>query len=337
MAQSRKTFVLSLLLFVSYTGTKAHHNTGAVFDLENTITIVGVVSRFEYRNPHIYFFVRTDAGTEWRVEAGPTALMNRLGWSDQTLSEGDRIQMTGNPSRRANKLSAFLLSASVDGRTLPVLRSEETYKRLTDDNGEQGYVANSFAGTWVTLLSDETLWVDYPDSLPLTSAGRSSIDNFDENTMSPALDCTPMTAPSMMLIPDTKKIEVLDLVVYISSEFNGATRTIHLGERPSDATTTVQGVSIGTLSGDVLRVETVDFDPHRMGIAYGLASGSSKRLVEEFRLSEDGKGLDYSFTLTDSEYLERPFEGQSHWSYRPEQSFVALPCDLENSRRFLDE
>ena len=328
---------LIALSLVASAGALAHHNTGAVFDLEQEVTIKGTVTRYHYRNPHIYFFILDEQGTEWRVEAGPTALMNRIGWSAGTMKEGDRIEMTGNPSRRAGKASAFLKSATVGGDPLPMFRSEDTFKTLTEDNSERDIATDSLEGTWVTLLTQDSGWVDNPEALPLNDAGRASIDSFDENTMSPALTCTPMTAPAMMMIPDTKRIEITDDSVRISSEFNGATRIVHLTEVTATDSSSTQGYSTGRIDDHSLRVETSGFEAHRMGIAYGLASSASKRLVEEFTLAEDGKGLTYRFTLTDPEFLEEAFEAETYWAYRPDQPFETLPCDLENSRLFLDE
>ena len=316
----------------------AHHNTGAVFDLEKEVHIEGTVTRYQYRNPHIYFFVLDNEGVEWRIEAGPTALMNRFGWSAETMKEGDSIEMVGSPSRRAGKASAFLRTASVDGRPLPSFGDGSSFQRLTEDNSERDDRTDSLAGTWVTVLTDRSKWIDYPaESLPLNDGGRQSIESFDENTMSPALTCTPLTAPATMMIPDTKRIEITDTYFSIGSEFNGATRVIQLSDSAASGSPTIQGHSVGRLDGKTLRVETTGFEAHRTGIAFGLASGEDKRLVEEFTLAEDGKGLIYRFTLTDPDFLSEPFEGESYWAYRPDQPFETLPCDLENSRLFLDE
>ena len=83
--------------------TLAHHNTGALFDLETEITLDGVVTEYEWRNPHVYIYVQIEGADEdadvWVIEAGPLALMRRLGWSRDTLATGDRVVVTGNPAR----------------------------------------------------------------------------------------------------------------------------------------------------------------------------------------------------------------------------------------------
>lgn len=328
--------LLAAFLFVSTTAS-SHHNTGAAFDLDQEITIAGEVTRYEYKNPHIYFYVRDADDTEWRVEAGPLALMNRFGWSSTTLKAGDNISMIGNPSRRAGRPSAFLKSASVAGVPLPATRGEDAFNTLLDDSpgGDEG--ANSLAGTWVTVLHPENSpWVDDAKLLPLTEKGLDAIEAFDEKTMSPALECIPVTAPSMMVIPDTKLIQLQEDVILISSEFNGATRTIHLGDsEPSNES--IQGKSVGSLQGNQLTIQTTGFAQHRMGNAFMLPSGENKLLREWLILEDDGKSLTYRFEVDDPEYLSESFTSEVQWVYRPDVEFEALPCDLENSRLFIDE
>lgn len=335
----RHSFLYCLIASLWLYGAPAagHHNTGAAFDLEKETEIIGEVTRYEYKNPHIYFYVTANDGTEWRVEAGPLALMNRFGWSKTTLKAGDRISMVGNPSRRPGRPSAYLKSASVDGVPLPASRGELAFEKLTADSADPVEIAQNLGGTWVTVLDlENSRWVDYPEELPLSEKGREAVENYDEKTMSPALECIPMTAPASMLIPDTKRIEIRDQMVLITSEFNGASRQISLSA-PAIDEPTIQGNSTGTLRKNSLHVETTGFAPHTMGIASGLASGESKRLIESFDLSDDGKFLTYRFTLEDSEYLAEPLTGEARWIYRPSTKFEALPCDLDNSRLFLDE
>jgi hypothetical protein len=40
--------------------------------------------------------------------------------------------------------------------------------------------------------------------------------------------------------------------------------------------------------------------------------------------------------LEDPEYLTQPVTGEVQWPYRPDLEYVALPCDLDNARRFAE-
>lgn len=66
----------------------AHHSM-APYDLSTVVSIEGVVSKYEWTNPHIYVHVDVkDASgnlVTWRMEAGSPAIMRARGWSPQIL------------------------------------------------------------------------------------------------------------------------------------------------------------------------------------------------------------------------------------------------------------
>ena len=71
----------------------AHHAVSAEFDVNRQITYTGVITKVEWSNPHIYFYVDVkDASqkvTNWAFEgAGPNSLA-RMGWLRDTLKVGD--------------------------------------------------------------------------------------------------------------------------------------------------------------------------------------------------------------------------------------------------------
>lgn len=335
--------LLVLLFLIVMKSVAAHHNTGALFDLTQEVTLEGTISKYEWKNPHLYFFVETadDKGgvAVWRVEAGPLALMRRLGWSRDSLNVGDSVSVTGSPSRKDGKNSAFLRAISVADRELPAFASPEGFKSLQSGTSLSPEITDGITGTWATLLDIEVTGpIDEPSKLDLTPAGTASIDEFDENTMHPGLECIPFTAPAVMLTPDFKSIEIDGDVVIIRGEFDNTRREIHLNStaKAYDAPA-LQGHSTGRWNEGVLMIETTNFAEHRSGIGFGLASSSQKFLKEEFELAEDGKSLIYRFDLRDPVYLEAPFAGEIRWAYQPDVTYSPQRCDLENSRLFLDE
>jgi hypothetical protein len=54
-------------------------------------------------------------------------------------------------------------------------------------------------------------------------------------------------------------------------------------------------------------------------------------------LSADGKGMVYSGTMEDPEYLAAPVEWSGTWQYRPDMKVSGETCDLETARKFLDD
>jgi hypothetical protein len=74
--------VLVLLTIVITTPATAHHSA-ARFILAQSVTVEGVVRRYEWANPHVYIYVSetTAAGevVEWEIEGQPPAMMRRVG------------------------------------------------------------------------------------------------------------------------------------------------------------------------------------------------------------------------------------------------------------------
>jgi len=327
---------------VSIPAALAHHNGNALFDGDTKIDLQGTVTRFDWKNPHMYFFVDvvddTGEATSWRVEGNPLAFMRRLGWDRDTLRAGDEVTVTVNPSRNAAKNSALLKDITVAGRSIPPITGEDVFKKAFGNNVEElSHRASSLSGTWATIQNRETLErIQDSEKLALTEAGRAAVDTYDERTMHPALECIPYTAPIFMLVPDFKQIVVENDIVHIRGEFDGTERTIYVnGEAPPGRT--VHGRSKGHWEGTALVFETTDFDDHRLGNVAEIPSGALKNLKERLQLQEDGKTLLYSFELTDPEFLAEPITGESTMVYRPDLEFRMLGCDLENSRMYLND
>jgi hypothetical protein len=72
----------------------AHHSFAAEFDFAKPVTLKGVVVKWEMINPHgwITLEVEEAAGkAQWMVEtSNPNGLM-RLGWTKNSLKQGDEI------------------------------------------------------------------------------------------------------------------------------------------------------------------------------------------------------------------------------------------------------
>ena len=93
-------------IFVGLAGAPglAHHSFSAHYDLERQVTIEGVVTDYQFINPHVLVFmeVETDNGVEeWIAESNSPSLFRRRGTGLQrdSLKPGDRITLSGYPSR----------------------------------------------------------------------------------------------------------------------------------------------------------------------------------------------------------------------------------------------
>lgn len=73
----------------------AHHSFAAKYDANKLITLKGTVTKVEWANPHIYFYIDVkDASgnvTNWAVEGGTPNQLYRRGWKKDALKIGDVV------------------------------------------------------------------------------------------------------------------------------------------------------------------------------------------------------------------------------------------------------
>jgi hypothetical protein len=106
----------------------AHHSFAAEFDGTKRVQLTGVVTKVEWTNPHVWFYVNVkDEATgklvNWGAEMGsPNALM-RSGWTRNTMQIGMTVTFTGALSKDgSNRVNTN--SVTVDGKKLGAASSE---------------------------------------------------------------------------------------------------------------------------------------------------------------------------------------------------------------------
>lgn len=100
---SRVSFLaLCAALFVLAPTAFAHHGT-ANYDTTKQITIKGVVSGFEFVNPHVQIAwdAKDDSGAaqKWEGELTSPNRLSRVGWTKSSIKPGDTITISGYPTK----------------------------------------------------------------------------------------------------------------------------------------------------------------------------------------------------------------------------------------------
>jgi hypothetical protein len=112
----------------------AHHSFAAEYDEKKVMTIKGQVTRFEWTNPHVRFYVdvKDDKGavTNWDLELMSVNTLSRAGWDRHALKVGDEVTVTfylaKDGSKRGNARGSVQLA---DGRKIfagDAVRSSES-------------------------------------------------------------------------------------------------------------------------------------------------------------------------------------------------------------------
>jgi len=108
----------------------AHHSFSAEYDSKKPVTLKGVVTKVEWMNPHVYFYidVTDDKGStaNWGLEMGPPNGLQRSGWTRNTMKIGDEVTVEGtlakDGSRQANARSVTMTNT---GKKLGAASSEQ--------------------------------------------------------------------------------------------------------------------------------------------------------------------------------------------------------------------
>ena|SRR5579871_617027 len=100
----------------------AHHAFSGEFDENKPITLEGVVTRIEWENPHVHYYVDVSGPdglvVNWACETGgPTRLMRR-GWTRDTLKPGDKVIVHGFPAKDASHSADGRVVTFADGRKI---------------------------------------------------------------------------------------------------------------------------------------------------------------------------------------------------------------------------
>ena len=121
MSKTLGTAAAALLLLTTMQAS-AHHAFAATYDEHRLVTVSGIVTKFEWTNPHAWLSVdgKDDSGNvgSWRFEMGsPGGLVSR-GWEKTSLKTGDRITLDGYRARDGSKVANARNVTLPDGRKL---------------------------------------------------------------------------------------------------------------------------------------------------------------------------------------------------------------------------
>lgn len=314
------------------TGLAAGHHSPAAFDLAALTNVRGSVTRFDWKNPHVYLFIEgaDDSGRsgEWQIEADPTPLMSRSGWTASTLTPGEVVSVQINPDRNSQERHGLLVSLTkTNGVTL----------RLRTGASTTMSPAHDISGTWDALGHFAVSVMDqvYEPERGYTEAALAAQAEYSDELYPPSA-CLPFATPLLTLLPYLNEIEILEDRVLIRSEFYSVERTIYMDGRshPRDGDRTIQGHSVGHWEGDALVVDTRLFADYRLANGPGVPSGPQKHTIERFELSADRTELRIDIVVEDPEFVVEPFTVSTIWDYAPGRRMESFECNPENARFF---
>jgi Family of unknown function (DUF6152) len=113
---------LTLLLILAPASIWAHHSLAAEYDTSKPVSLNGVMTSLDWRNPHawIYLDVKNASGTteKWQCELGSPNAMIRAGFGKKAASPGDEITLDGVLAKDGSKTCSTRVVKAKDGKIL---------------------------------------------------------------------------------------------------------------------------------------------------------------------------------------------------------------------------
>jgi hypothetical protein len=106
----------------------AHHSFAAEFDSSKSVDFTGVVTKVEWMNPHVYFYVdvkdsKTGKVQSWGCEMGSPNGLARQGWTRNTLKVGTIVRVEGAAAKDGSNV-VNARNVTVNGKKLGAESSE---------------------------------------------------------------------------------------------------------------------------------------------------------------------------------------------------------------------
>jgi hypothetical protein len=116
-------FCLLAVVFGLSASVSAHHGNSA-YDESKPVTLKGVVTEFDWVNPHtqIYFDVKDGKGrvAHWGCETLSPGKLSRAGWTKDSVKAGDQITITMVVAKTGSPVGFLQKVVFADGRELGI-------------------------------------------------------------------------------------------------------------------------------------------------------------------------------------------------------------------------
>jgi Family of unknown function (DUF6152) len=121
--------VLMCVLFAGALPLSAHHSFLAEYDSTKPVSVTGTVTKVEWTNPHIWFYldVKDEKGnvTNWGFSAAPPGVLMRRGITKEVLKLGSVIKVEGFRARDGSNNANGGKVTFGDGRSVFTASAED--------------------------------------------------------------------------------------------------------------------------------------------------------------------------------------------------------------------
>jgi hypothetical protein len=123
------TLILGIAVTFAVVPASAHHSFSAEYDSKKVVNLTGTVTKVEWMNPHVYFFIDVEGEdgkvANWACEMGPPNGLQRSGWTRNTMKIGDEVTVNATLAKDGSKqVNARTVTLSSTGKRLGAASSE---------------------------------------------------------------------------------------------------------------------------------------------------------------------------------------------------------------------
>ena len=130
---ARLLITIGTLLIFTAPLVYTHHSFAAEYDANKPVKVTGVVTKVEWTNPHIWFYVDVkDAQgkvTNWGFSGGPPGVLQRRGISRDAMKTGDVVVVEGFRARDGSNNGSGGRVTFADGRSVFTASNEDRAPR----------------------------------------------------------------------------------------------------------------------------------------------------------------------------------------------------------------
>jgi hypothetical protein len=330
----------------------AHHELRAEFDEQKPVSLHGIITRFDWNNPHAFLYVDVNGPNgeivNWAVEWASPIELRMAGWTRDAVKVGDSVTITGWLARDGSKLASGRTLVLASGKRLaeapeteaavsaraavkPTPRWPDGHPRLGVVAGETGYWASPSAASLVETTAGNVRMDTNGLLANLGDAGKvapfqpwaKGLYEYRQRALlkdDPMLSCLPAAGPRLFQV--AHGVQFLEQperkrIFVMMGGGNRNWRLIYLDGRAlpqsEDVTPTYWGYSSGHWEGDTLVVESDAFNERFWFSNGGLPHTEALRLTEKFS-RPDFNTLRYEVQVNDPGAYTRPWS--SSWTLR---------------------
>ncbi len=122
-------FLLAVVLIGAAVPVLSHHSFTAEYDGTKPVKVTGTVTKVEWTNPHIWFYVdvKDENGnvTSWAFSAAPPGVLQRRGITKDVLKIGDVVKVDGFRARDGSNNASGGTVTFADGRRVFTASAED--------------------------------------------------------------------------------------------------------------------------------------------------------------------------------------------------------------------